>query len=192
MPNNGYSPKDWSIEVTLIKGCGMDRTLARRAFLISVFINIYILLSATTGYAGFGDASRQLRVVMDGVMDIQARPDLKGNAHHKQRARLIMRLISENFLIDDMEEKSLDGYWNKISRTQRTEFQQLFTTLFEDSYSGMVLDFMHKASIEYGSESRTSGGVVVATLIRTVDESIPVNYAMVQKRRSLVYSGRRD
>lgn len=115
-------------------------------------------------------------------MEIQTRPALQGDDHKKERARLIRKLISESFLPEEMAKASLGGQWDKVSSKQRSEFQDLFTSLFQDSYTRMVLNFLARESIEYRGETGESHAVRVKTVIMRANEHIPVDYDVVQKK----------
>ena len=127
------------------------------------------------------NATASVKAVLEKAMEIQTRPDLQGDAHRKERARLIHQLIGDSFLSGDMARESLKGHWDKFSQNQRTEFQTLFTKLFQDSYTRMVLNFLQKENIEYPGESNEAKGVRVKTVIMRSNEHIPVNYDLVQK-----------
>lgn len=133
---------------------------------------------AATGSEG---ATAVVKSVLDKAMEIQTRPDLQGDTHRKERSQLIHQLIAENFLSDDMARQSLSGNWEKFSPKQRTEFQELFTRLFQDSYTRMVINFLQQENIEYPGQSAQAKGTRVKTVIMRSNEHIPVNYEMIQK-----------
>lgn len=114
-------------------------------------------------------------------MEIQTRPDLAGDANRKQRATLVQKLIADNFLSEEMARESIRGHWDKLSAGQHSEFRSLFTALFQDSYSRMVLNFLQQENIEYRGESSDGRGKVVKTVIMRSNEHIPVDYHVVQK-----------
>jgi len=122
-----------------------------------------------------------VKSVLDQAMDIQTRPDLKGEAYVKERTRLIRQLISGSFYAEEMAKESLKENWDKLSPGERTEFQRLFTTLFQDSYTRMVLDFLQREKVEYRQETPENKGVKVPTTIMRANEHIPVDYHLVQK-----------
>jgi len=131
--------------------------------------------------ASTASGSAAVKSVLDKAMDIQTRPDLHGEAQVKERTRLIRQLISENFAAEEMAKESLKDSWDKLSPAQRTEFQKLFTSLFQDSYTRMVLNFLQKETVEYGQESTENKGVKVPTTIMRANEHIPVDYHLIQK-----------
>jgi phospholipid transport system substrate-binding protein len=127
------------------------------------------------------DATAAVKSLLDKAMDIQTRPELQGEAHVKERARLIRQLISENFLAEEMARESLKENWDKLSSAQRTEFQKLFTGLFQDSYTRMVLNFLQRENVEYRQESPEAKGAKVTTTIMRANEHIPVDYHLIKK-----------
>lgn len=127
-----------------------------------------------------GAAAAGVKQILDKAMDIQTRPDLKGEVNRKERARLIQRLIADNFLSEQMARDSLGGNWGKLSPGQRSEFQSLFIALFQDSYTRMVLNFLQQENIEYRGESLSRKGRLVKTVIMRSNEHIPVDYHAVQ------------
>ena len=153
----------------------------RQIFPALLFGLVFLCSSQTFAAAGNEGATAQVKQVLDKAMDIQTRPDLQGDSNRKARSKLIHQLISENFLSENMAQESLKGNWEKLSQKQRTEFQDLFTRLFQDSYTRMVLNFLQKEAIEYRSQSEESKAVKVQTVIMRANEHIPVHYDMVQK-----------
>ena len=151
-----------------------------RACLIICF-SIFLLPGGSHGATASPDGTATVKSVMDQAMDIQTRQDLQGDANIKKRAQLIRQLIAENFAAEEMARESLKENWDKLSAAQRTEYQKLFTTLFQDSYTRMVLNFLQKENVEYRPESSDKKGVKVSTTIMRANEHIPVDYHLIQK-----------
>ncbi|MHC1742270.1 MAG: ABC transporter substrate-binding protein [Syntrophobacteraceae bacterium] len=127
-------------------------------------------------------ALAQVKSVLERAMEIQTRSDLQGDAHRKERARLVRELISQSFVTEDMARESVSGAWGKASGGQRSEYLRLFSTLFQDSYTRMVLNFLKKETIDYpGEPMAKSKGVLVQTVIMRANEHIPVNYSLTQQ-----------
>lgn len=126
-------------------------------------------------------AMDQVKSVLDRAIEIQTRKDLEGEGQRKERARLVRELIASSFVSDDMARDSLGGHWGKLSQKQRGEFQRLFSELFQDSYTRMVLNFLQKETIEYRGEVPKGKGMLVQTVIVRANEHIPVDYHLTQK-----------
>jgi phospholipid transport system substrate-binding protein len=140
-----------------------------------------ILLLGVGMVAWADDATTEVKNVLEKAMEVQTRPDLQGEAHTEERARLIRELIADNFLSAEMARESVGGYWDKVSQKQRAEFKEVFTKLFQESYTRMVLNFLKRETVEYPGEQPEKNGTLVKTVIMRANEHIPVDYYVVKK-----------
>lgn len=154
-----------------------------RLLVIAIWVSLCLFSGAQQVLAESGGATAEVKAVLNRAMDIQTKPELSGETHRKERARLVRQLIAESFLSEDMARESISGQWDKLSQNQRKEFRDLFATLFQDSYTRMVLNFLQKETIEYREESAESRGMFVRTVIMRANEHIPVDYHLVQKNK---------
>lgn len=137
-------------------------------------------MSPAQGRAAGAAVTPQVKAVLEKAMDVQTRADLQGDAHRKERAELVHKLIADNFHSGEMAKNSVKEEWDKLTPKQRSEFQDLFTQLFEDSYTRLVLNFLQRETIEYGKEYQKDGSGHVETVIMRSNEHIPVNYELAQ------------
>ena len=149
-------------------------------FLFAFFL---IVIGTAAPLRAQSGATDKVRSVLDQAMDIQTKPALQGPEHRKERAAQIRKLISENFLSGEMARESLQGYWEKLSAKQREQYQTLFTSIFTDSYSRRVLDFLKRETIEYPGETPEGKYIRVNTVIMRTNEHIPVDYILESKGR---------
>jgi phospholipid transport system substrate-binding protein len=126
-------------------------------------------------------ATAQVKSVLDKAMDIQTRSELQGSEHRKERSDMTRKVIADNFLAGEMAKESLHDHWERLSAKQREQYQELFTGLFQDSYTRMVLNFLKRETVEYPGESPEGKFVKVSTVIMRTNEHIPVDYVMEQK-----------
>ena len=132
--------------------------------------------------AAVSSPTSAVKAVLDKAMDIQTRPDMEGDSHRKERAGLVRILIKSSFAADEMAKETIKEHWSKLPAGQRSEFQTLFSDLFQESYTHMVLNFLQNENIEYRGEGDESGkGVLVKTVIMRSGEHIPVDYLVVKK-----------
>jgi phospholipid transport system substrate-binding protein len=80
-----------------------------------------------------------------------------------------------------MARATINESWESLSQPQRREFETLFVDLFQDSYTRMVLNYLHRETVAYQGEQPEGGGRRVSTSILRVNEHIPVEYSLVQK-----------
>ena len=127
------------------------------------------------------EATPTVKAVLDQAMEIQTRADLAGEDKRPERRRLIGKLIQGSFIFSEMAKDALKENWDRLAAGQRSEFQRLFSQLFQDSYTRMVLNFLQRESIDYKGETAESQGMLVKTVILRANEHIPVDYHLIQQ-----------
>jgi phospholipid transport system substrate-binding protein len=145
-----------------------------------LFVGLWMLTSAVVSWAG--EPTTVVQDILNQAMDIQSRPELQGAEHREERFQAIKKLIAEYFLTVEMAQDSLDRYWDELTPEQRSEFEEIFSDLFQNSYTTMVLNFLKKETIECKEEKPADHAVEVRTLILRANEHIPVDYFLVQKK----------
>ena len=127
-----------------------------------------------------GSPKEYVRGILDRVIAILTDRALAGEAHEAQRAGHIRQIIEKNFDFPFMVTEVLSGVSSQVSASQRQEFSKTFVYLIQDSYTRMVLNFLHEGNITYDRENlEGSKGRVDTTIVRP-NESIPVTYLMHQ------------
>ncbi len=119
--------------------------------------------------------------ILDEVMAIQNNPALEGPAHEAARAQSIRRVIQRNFDFPFMSQNSLGAAYDTLSSGQRQEFNQVFSALFQTSYTNMVLRFLKQETIKYGQVSQKGGQTLVKTSLVRTNDTIQVDYLLHQK-----------
>ncbi len=142
---------------------------------------LLFMIADAAGGVGAGNATGEVKSVLEKAMEVQTRPDLDGETHKTERAHLVRQMISDNFLTTEMASEAVKDSWGKATPKQRAEFSDLFKTLFQESYTRMVLNFLRKETIDYPGEQPEKNGSLVRTVIMRANEHIPVDYYVVQK-----------
>jgi phospholipid transport system substrate-binding protein len=115
--------------------------------------------------------------IMDEVMTIQNNPGLSEAA----RGQAIHGIIRRSFDFPYMAQDSLGAAYNSLSSGQRQEFLEVFSALFQASYTNMVLKFLKRETVEYGQETQSGGRARVQTTLVRLNDTIPVEYLLHQK-----------
>ncbi len=129
---------------------------------------------------GAGTPSAEVRLILDHVIAVQSDPALEGKQHRNERRIAIKKIIARNFYFDGMSQLSLGNYWDKLGKSEQSDFKNVFQDLFQDSYTKLVLDFLKREKIIYGKEEMKHGGALIRTRIARANEEIPVDYTLVQ------------
>jgi phospholipid transport system substrate-binding protein len=125
--------------------------------------------------------------ILDEVMAIQGNPATEGPSHEDARAQAIRRVIQKNFDFPFMAQDSLGGAYDRLNPGQRQEFTNVFSSLFQASYTNMVLRFLKREDIKYGQETVTGSQARVDTKLVRANDTIQVEYLAHQKGGWLLY-----
>jgi len=125
--------------------------------------------------------SALVKGILDDVLAIQNNQALNGPNHEADRAQAIRQVIQRSFDFPYMAQDSLGSTYSSLGSGQRQEFTQVFSALFQASYTNLVLQFLKQETVKYGQESQDSGGVRVQTTLVRTNDSIPVEYLLHQK-----------
>ncbi|MBM4284824.1 MAG: ABC transporter substrate-binding protein [Deltaproteobacteria bacterium] len=143
-----------------------------------VFLVSLLVLALGAGPALAGAPTNYVRTILDQVIAIQNDPAMSGPAKEPERAKAIRAVIQRSFDFSLMAQNSLGAAYGKLSQGQRQEFISVFSALFQDSYTRMVLNFLKQETITYGQEREEGGKARVHTTIVRTNETIPVEYLM--------------
>lgn len=144
-----------------------------------VLLAIWLFTSMPLVYAA--TATEGVKNLLEKAMEIQNRPELQSAEQRATRSQLVRQLIAESFLATDMAQESLKEQWASLPQAKRQEFTTLFTDLFQDSYTRMVLNHLKQQTVEYRGEQAIPGSIQVQTTLLRANEHIPVDYAVMQK-----------
>ncbi len=147
-------------------------------------IVLFLLGFIVVGFVSAHGATKQaqqspealVKKVLETVMKIQNDPKLQGHENRYKRALEIKKIIHENFDSYGMAKKSIEEYWKSIPNTKKSKFSRVFSDLFQDSYTRLVLNFLKKEQIEYLGEEIKGGKAEVKTAIIRANDKIMVDY----------------
>lgn len=119
--------------------------------------------------------------ILDEVMTVQSNPALEGPAHEEARSQAIRRVIQKSFDFPFMAQDSLGAAYDRLNPGQRQEFSGVFSSLFQASYTNMVLRFLKRETVKYGKETITGSQARVDTTLVRANDQIKVEYLAHQK-----------
>jgi phospholipid transport system substrate-binding protein len=145
-----------------------------------------MVLALGAGVAQAETPTEYVKSILNRAMAIQTDPALAGPALEKERARLVHELIEKNFDFPMMAKTSLGSTFERLSAGQRREFTDVFSYLFQNSYTRLVLNFLVQENVKYNRESPQGEKAEVDTTLLRKNETIPVNYLMHRRAPSWV------
>jgi phospholipid transport system substrate-binding protein len=149
--------------------------MKNRFSIIGTALTVFCLLTS----AAFAETPTAfVKGILDQVIAIQSDPAKSGPEHRATRAQAIRRIIQRSFDFPLMSRNSLGSVYGRLSSSQRQEFTATFSSLFQDSYTRLVLDFLKKETINYDRERLQGSETRVNTKLIRTNEIIPVDYLM--------------
>ena len=147
----------------------------RSVFLVAV---ITIFLTISTRAMGAGEATKQVKIGIEAVLDILRDPDLKDEERKSQRRVMLREAIQKQFDFTEMSKRSLARQWEKRSDEEKIEFIDLFSGLMERNYIGKIEVYTDE-KIKYTKEEIDEEFATVKTIIVTRDkQEIPITYSL--------------
>ncbi len=144
----------------------------KTGFWFGFFVMVTVTLLALPAQAA--TPTSYVKGILDEVIAIQNNPALSEAA----RKEAIRTIIRKNFDFDQMSRDSLGPTYGRLSPSQRQEFNKIFSALFQDSYTRLVLNFLKKETVDYKKEQIEDGKARLDTTLIRTNERIPVEYLM--------------
>jgi phospholipid transport system substrate-binding protein len=129
------------------------------------------------GSAASSEPMAQLKVSVDGIVDILKREELKGPEKYDERQRLIWEIALKMFNFREMAKSSLGKNWNTITSEERDRFVKLFSSLVKKRYIGKINDYTDQ-EIVYTKQLIKKDRAMVYSLIIDKGTKIPIIYKL--------------
>jgi phospholipid transport system substrate-binding protein len=130
---------------------------------------------------GTGPQER-VQATLKAVSAVLEEPALQGSENEQERKQRVRQIIFASFDFREMARESLGTHWAKFTPSQRDEFTDVFGSLFERSYSRLVLRVLRERKAVYGTESiQQDRATVSTTLVSRQDAKLPVDYRLVRR-----------
>src|SRR5215475_11569313 len=117
-----------------------------------IVITVALVLTSS-GLAGAGAPTEQLRGRVDRVLAVLEDPALKQEARAADRRAAIRAIANELFDFRELSQRTLGRHWQGRTPAERDEFVQLFTDLLERTYIGKIETYSRGDRIQYVGES---------------------------------------
>jgi phospholipid transport system substrate-binding protein len=144
-----------------------------------VVLILFLLILPIRGYA-IGPMD-QMKVTIDGVLNILKDEELKRPENRARRRQLLRQLIYRRFDFEEMSRRALGIHWARRSAVERREFVPLFSELLERSYINRIESYTDER-ILFTEERIDDGYAVVRTRIISRDNTVtPVDYRLMRR-----------
>lgn len=142
-------------------------------------ILIHLSLSPPTLAAEPMELVKQTLDAVSAILHDSNRDGSNKEAEHREE---VQKIILDHFDFEEMAEKSLGTYWEKLTLREREEFIGLFRDFFQRFFTRLVLESLPDKKILYGTEAvKGDLALVKTTLISKRSERVPVDYRLKGK-----------
>ncbi len=132
-------------------------------------------------YAYAGEPTEQMRVTIDGVINILKDERLKSPENLDKRRHLLKQLIYNRFDFKEMGKRSLGIHWSKRSPEERREFIPLFSELLERSYINRIEEYTDEKIVYVGELVDGEYATVKTVIISKDNIETPIDYRLMKK-----------
>jgi phospholipid transport system substrate-binding protein len=154
--------------------------VAKRVVALFVVILVFSIVSPSSASSGPTD---QVRITVDGVMDILKDKTLDEEARRER----LSSLIRKRFDFKAMSQRALGINWKKATQEEKEKFVKLFSDLLEATYIGRIEAYSDER-VEYIKEKVEKNRAEVDTHIVTKSVEIPMRYKLILRGEEwLVY-----
>jgi phospholipid transport system substrate-binding protein len=160
---------------------------------MNVFVTVMVGLGLVLGPwlaapAQAGAPLDQLRAQIDRVLRIMDDPDLKKDAHLRERRAAVRKVADDIFDFQETAKRSLARHWQPRTPAEQMEFVRLFADLLERSYISKIELYGGEKIAYLGDQLDGDQAVVRTRIVTKSGTEVPVDYRMLKRGdRWLVY-----
>lgn len=153
-----------------------------------VAVLLFLFASLPIPVAAQGQATAEIKGVVDEVVRIVSDPELKKPEKERARRQALKRSIGRIFDYAEMAQRSLATHWKERTPAERKEFVSVFETLLENSYAGKIESY-HNEKIVYLKEIPSGDYTEVKSkVIAAKGDEYSLDYRLIRKgSRWMVY-----
>jgi len=139
-------------------------------------LGLYLTLTILALAAG---PMEDVKGLMDQVIALIQDPAFQSPGQKAARLQLIEKITAHRLDYQEMGKRCLGDTWDTLSKSQRSEFANLFSQLLKISYADR-LDELAKAKVVYEKETRKGDQAEVSVVIVRPNDKIPVTFHLQQ------------
>ena len=145
-------------------------------FVPLVFSSLVFAGSATVQTS----VTTEVKTVVDKVLSIVSDKELQKTENEQKRQDALKAAIGTIFDYAEMARRSLGRHWNDRTPAEQKEFVQLFATLLENSYAG-VIESYNNEKIVYLNEKVKGDYAEVNSKVTAKRDEFSIDYRLMNK-----------
>jgi phospholipid transport system substrate-binding protein len=118
-----------------------------------------------------------LRSTIERLVTVLRDPALQGQSHRPERVEKVQEILRAQFAFPEMAHQALGSHWQERTEAEQQEFVRLFTTLLQQSYSGILERYAAEVQVQFDQERIEGDEAEVDTEVRASAHEQPVAIA---------------
>lgn len=155
-----------------------SKSRAGKSCIIS--LTLAMLLSGTLAVNGQDDPQATVKGMVDEVIGILKKEELKGEAHAQERRTLLEKAVERGLDYEEMAKRTLALHWRKRTPSERKEFVNTFHEFLSKTYAKRLETYSDEA-VEYIKVRRKDSYAEVQTKIASAKTELHLDYRLVRK-----------
>ncbi len=138
-----------------------------------------LVLVATAAIAALSP-TETVKGTINEVIGLLTDEGLKKPSQSARRRKLIEETVGKRFDYEEMSKRSLVAQWNKLSKSEKQEFVELFQALLSNSYAKKIEGYSGE-QVHYLKELGDGAYAEVRTKIVSPKSEFPVDYRLMNQ-----------
>jgi len=138
-----------------------------------------LLLSGLLAY-GQDDPTTAVKAMVDEVVSILKKEELKGPAQTQERRTLLEHAVGQSLDYGEMAKRTLALHWRKRTPSEQKEFVYIFHTFLSKTYAKRLETYSNEA-VEYNKVRLKDSYAEVQTKVASAKTELSLDYRLVRK-----------
>lgn len=126
-------------------------------------------------------ATEEVKKVVDEVVSIVSNPDMKKPDNKEKRQKGLKDAISAIFDFAEMARSSLGSNWVDLTPAQKDEFEKVFETLLENTYSKKIESYNNESIVYLKETVDGDNSEVKSKVVTSKHDEFTLEYRLLNK-----------
>ena len=146
--------------------------------LCNIFLFVIVTCAVDKTFASI--ASSQLKGSIDKALSILNSPELKVDDKKEERLTRLKNILDERFNFREMSKRALGKEWNKLNKSDRSEFVDVFRELLETTYLDKIEQNASGKVLFTKERALGKNRLLIETMVVLSDRETPIHYNMMK------------
>ena len=147
-------------------------------FFLPLIFSSLVFAGSTTAQKSVTD---EVKIVVDKVISIVSDKELQKTENEQKRQNALKEAIGTIFDYAEMARRSMGRHWNERTPAEKKEFAQLFETLLENSYAGVIESYNNEKIVYLNETVKGDYAEVKSKVITARRDEFSIDYRLMNK-----------